>query len=73
MKYKVKSGDMNTTVSAGVDATPMEIAMLAVEKSKPQKLALIIEVLGGHYVSENTAYVFAETVCRKLGRWEASA
>lgn len=71
--YRVKSGGMNTTMDAGLDATPMEVAMLAVNQANPKGLGSLIEVCGGHYVGSNVTYVYSETVCKKLGRWEESA
>ena len=66
-EYRVRSCEMDTTITAGLDITAMEVAMLAVERSEPKILGILIEVSGGNYTGPNVTYVMAETVCRKLG------
>ena len=53
------------------EATPLEIAMLALERNSPRSLGLLIEVSGGQYVGDNTSYVLSTNVCARLGRLSA--
>ena len=68
-KYRVESGDMKVVVLAGEDATPKEIAMLALERSTPKTLGILIEISGGKYTGDQVSYVLSENICKLLGRW----
>jgi len=71
MHYIVQSGGSTMHVEAGAEATPLEIAMLALERNSQRSLGLLIEVSGGQYVGDNTSYVLSTNVCARLGRLSA--